>query len=189
MYHQRVRRVFRLPRKAERAVRFGLLDQGFLLLLFLVFMLAQCSEGRPEVLGVTDGKFSDCPNSPNCVSSQSSDKRHFIEPFRYQGALGEARSRLVAILDSMARAKMVTVQEDYIHAEFRSRLFGFVDDVEFYLDEDRRTIHLRSASRTGYYDFGVNRKRMERIRDGFLTGKTHQERQKSSANVNSTSDD
>jgi uncharacterized protein (DUF1499 family) len=67
----------------------------------------------------------------------------------------------------MARAKVVTVRENYIHAEFRSRLFGFVDDVEFSFDEDKKTIHLRSASRTGLYDFGMNRKRMERIRSQF----------------------
>jgi uncharacterized protein (DUF1499 family) len=63
--------------------------------------------------------------------------------------------------------KVVTVKANYIHAEFRSRLFGFVDDVEFSFDEDPKTVHLRSASRTGYYDFGVNRKRMERIRAQF----------------------
>jgi uncharacterized protein (DUF1499 family) len=71
----------------------------------------------------------------------------------------------------MARMKVVTVKDNYIHAEFHSRLFGFVDDVEFSFDDDQKTIHLRSASRTGYYDFGVNRKRMERIRAKFAKSK------------------
>jgi uncharacterized protein (DUF1499 family) len=118
-------------------------------------------------LGVTDGRLSKCPRSPNCVSSQADDKRHAIEPFRYQEALTEARGRLVVILKAMPRSNVVTVHEDYVHAEFRSRLFGFVDDLEFSLDEDRKIIDLRSASRTGYYDFGMNRKRMERIRSQF----------------------
>lgn len=138
-----------------------------LLLLCLALMLAQCSEDRPRKLGVTDGRLSPCPSSPNCVSSQGNDERHAIEPLHYESALGEARGRLVAILYSMARVKLVTVEEDYIHAEFRSRLFGFVDDVEFSFDGEQNTIHLRSASRTGYYDFGMNRKRIERIRVQF----------------------
>jgi uncharacterized protein (DUF1499 family) len=115
-------------------------------------------------LGVLDGRLSPCPSSPNCVSSQSSDKRHAIKPFRYQVALGEARDRLVAVLKAIPRAKVITVKEYYVHAEFHSKLFGFVDDVEFSFDKDHETIHVRSASRTGYYDFGVNRKRVEHIR-------------------------
>jgi uncharacterized protein (DUF1499 family) len=82
-------------------------------------------------------------------------------------ALGEARDRLAAVVNAMPRAKVITVKEDYVHAEFRSRLFGFVDDVEFFFDEDHKTIHLRSASRAGYYDFGMNRRRIERIRAQF----------------------
>jgi uncharacterized protein (DUF1499 family) len=118
-------------------------------------------------LGVVDGQFSPCPSSPNCVSSQSSDKRHATNPFRYQVAVGEARDWLVAVLKAIPRGKVITVKEDYVHAEFRSRLFGFVDDVEFSFDKDHKTIHVRSASRTGYYDFGVNRKRVERIHAQF----------------------
>ena len=118
-------------------------------------------------LGAMNGALSPCPGPPNCVSSQSNDKRHAIEPLRYEGALREARERVLAVLDSMPRVTVVTIKEDYIHAEFRSRLFGFVDDVEFSFDKDRKTIHLRSASRTGFYDFGTNRRRMERIRAQF----------------------
>ena len=118
-------------------------------------------------LGIINGKLSPCPGPPNCVSSQSNNKRHAIEPLRYEGALREARERVLAVLDSIPRVKVVTVKEDYIHAEFRSRLFGFVDDVEFSFDKDQQTIHLRSASRTGYYDFGTNRRRTEHIRARF----------------------
>jgi uncharacterized protein (DUF1499 family) len=58
----------------------------------------------------------------------------------------------------------INVGPDDIHAEFRSRVFGFVDDVEFFFPAGQRVIHVRSASRTGYSDFGVNRKRIERMR-------------------------
>ena len=138
-----------------------------LLLLFSALMITQCSGGRPPNLGVSDGKLSPCPDSPNCVSSQSTDKKHYIEPFRYHDTLAEARDRLVSILHSMGRSTVVTVQENYVHVEFASKLFRFVDDVEFYFDHDRKTIHLRSASRIGYSDLGVNRRRIERIRAKF----------------------
>lgn len=74
------------------------------------------------------------------------------------------------IIKFMPRSKVVTVRDDYVHAEFRSRVFGFVDDAEFSFDEGQKTIHFRSASRTGSYDFGMNRKRMERIRSQFNSG-------------------
>lgn len=67
--------------------------------------------------------------------------------------------------------KGCTITKDepgHIHAEFRSALFGFVDDVTFIFDDNARLIHFRSASRTGYYDFGVNRKRMEEISKMYL---------------------
>lgn len=133
-----------------------------LVLLLLVLMFG-CSTGRPVNLGITDGKLLPCPDSPNCVSSQSQDKRHFIEPIRYEGDLKKARDRLIAAIQVMKRARIVTVRDDYIHAEFTSAVFRFVDDVEFYFDDDSKTIHMRSAARIGYSDFGVNRKRLEEI--------------------------
>lgn len=135
-------------------------------------MLSRCSGDRPPHLGVVNGKLSACPNSPNCVSSQTTDKKRYIEPLHYQDTLAEARDRLVSVLGAMARTRIVTVKEDYIHAEFTSRLFRFVDDVEFYFDHDGKTVHVRSASRTGYYDLGANRKRLEVIRKKFVISKT-----------------
>jgi uncharacterized protein (DUF1499 family) len=168
MYRKHINQGLSLSREAENDVAgYSVLRKGCLLLLCFALMLAQCSGDRPMKLGVTDGQLAPCPSSPNCVSSQSNDKRHAIEPFRYQTALGEARERLLAILKGMPRTKVIAVKDDYVHAEFRSRLFGFVDDVEFSFDGDHQTIHLRSASRTGGYDFGVNRKRVEGIRAQF----------------------
>ncbi len=141
-------------------------------MVFCAMTLLRCSgDGHPN-LGVFNGKLSVCPNSPNCVSSQTTDKKRYIEPFHYQEAQAEARDRLVSVLDSMVRTRIVTIKEDYIHAEFTSRLFRFVDDVEFYFDRDGRTIHLRSASRIGYIDLGANRKRVEIIRKKFVISKT-----------------
>jgi uncharacterized protein (DUF1499 family) len=143
------------------------MQKRFWLMGLCAMMLLRCSGGRPPNLGVVNGKLSACPNSPNCVSSQTTDKKHYIEPLHYQDTLREARRRLISVLNSMARTRIVTIKKDYIHAEFTSRIFRFVDDVEFYFDHDGKTVHLRSASRTGYYDLGANRKRVEAIRKKF----------------------
>ena len=136
-------------------------------LLCLVVMMVGCSASRPSQIGVTTGRLAPCPHSPNCVSSQSEDKRHAIEPLRYEGAAGAAMQVLIDVIRGMKRARIKTAQERYIHAEFTSFLFRFVDDVEFLLDEGSKTIHVRSASRIGYSDLGVNRKRVEAIRTRF----------------------
>jgi len=118
------------------------------------------SAGRP-------GKFSPCPDSPNCVSSQSIDEMHFIEPLEYTDSTADARQKLIDILENSKRVKLAKVEMDYSHVEFRSLIFRFVDDVEFYFPPEENIIHVKSASRSGYYDFGVNRRRVERIRATF----------------------
>ena len=138
----------------------------FAVFLFIMMMLG-CSACRPHNLGITDGKLSPCPDSPNCVSSQSSDKRHFIEPVRYEGTEQEAMERLIDVIQGMKRARIITMKDHYIHAEFTSAFFRFVDDVEFYFDSEAKIIQMRSASRIGYSDFGVNRQRMEKVRSLF----------------------
>jgi uncharacterized protein (DUF1499 family) len=109
-------------------------------------------------------KLSPCPDSPNCVSSQSADEAHFIEPLHYSGSPADARQKLIDILENTKRVRLVKVETDYIHAEFRSSVFRFVDDVKFWFPPDKPIIHVKSASRKGYYDFGANRRRVERLR-------------------------
>jgi len=139
------------------------MPRGLVLSLIITIGLFSCS-GRPAGLGVTNGKLVPCPQSPNCVSSQSTDEKHYIEPLHYDGPIEEAREAILTVIQSMKRTKIVIQTDNYIRAEFVSALFRFVDDVEFYFDEESKTIHLRSASPVGYYDLGVNRKRMEQIR-------------------------
>ena len=112
-------------------------------------------------------KLSPCPDSPNCVSSQSTDKARFIEPLRYSDSTADARQRLIDILEGTDRVQLVKAEADYIHAEFRSSVFRFVDDVKFWFPPDKPIVHVKSASRTGYYDFGANRRRVERLREAF----------------------
>jgi uncharacterized protein (DUF1499 family) len=133
----------------------------------LIFVLLAFSGSRIVEAGIADGKLPPCPATPNCVSSQSVDKKHTVEPFRYQGRMEEARQRLLDVIKAQKRARIVTVQMNYIHAEFTSALFRFVDDVDFLIDDSKKVIHVRSASRVGSYDLGVNRRRVEDLRSHF----------------------
>ena len=119
---------------------------------------------RPTNIGVTDGKLLSCPDSPNCVSSQSTDAEHKIAPLTYTGDPVTALENLKAVISSMPRTQIITAEGNYIYAEFTSALMGYVDDVEFYLNADKSLIEVRSASRLGKSDLGVNRDRVEAIR-------------------------
>ena len=109
-------------------------------------------------------RLAPCPSSPNCVSTQAQDEGHAIVPFRYRKSRAEAKEALKEVIRSLPRTKLVEEDESYLHYEFTSLLLRFVDDVEFLFDDDTKTIHFRSASRIGYGDLGVNRKRMEQVR-------------------------
>jgi len=125
------------------------------------------SGSRPENLGASDGRFAPCKRTPNCVSSQADadkDTGHYIAPIRITGSARGAWAALKSLLQAMPRVSLVRDKENYLYAEFASRTMGFVDDVEFLLDEKAGVIHVRSASRLGRSDFGVNRDRVETIR-------------------------
>ena len=113
---------------------------------------------RPENLGVRDGKLAPCKRSPNCVSSQAnpSDREHYIAPLH--GTLESVKNAVRAF----PRTTIVKQEKDYLYAEFRTRLLRYVDDVEFFFDG--QVIQVRSCSRLGRRDFGVNRKRVEDLR-------------------------
>ena len=126
-------------------------------------LLAGCSGISPD-LGVSNGLLAPCPPSSNCVNSQATDENHTIQPFYHKGTPQEAQEGLLRAFKSEERGKLISANETYVRAEFTSSLFRFVDDVEFLVDPDAQLIHYRSASRAGYSDFGVNRRRMEQIR-------------------------
>jgi len=115
-------------------------------------------------LGVNKAKLAACPSSPNCVSSDAGDSNHHIEPFRISASPVEVWRTTQDLVAALPRTKIVTAEDDYLHAECRSSLFGFVDDLELHLRPEENIIAVRSAARLGYSDFGVNRKRLERLR-------------------------
>ncbi len=129
--------------------------------------MAWCGDGsipavfswkRPDNLGVHDGLLAACKRSPNCVSSQANpaDKEHYIAPIH--GSLAAVRKAV----ESLPRTKVVREGNNYLYAEFRTPLLRYVDDVELFFDG--KVIHVRSCSRLGRRDFGVNRQRVEELR-------------------------
>jgi uncharacterized protein (DUF1499 family) len=113
---------------------------------------------RPHHLGVHDGRLAPCKRSPNCVSSQAdpSDQEHYIAPI--DGTMEAVR----LAVETFPRSKIIQDGEGYLYAEFRTKLLRYVDDVEFFFDGS--VIQVRSCSRLGRRDFGVNRKRVEALR-------------------------
>lgn len=111
--------------------------------------------------------LSPCPNKPNCVNSQAHDSAHAIQPLPIYQTPQESLTMIALIIRSMPRTTIVKQTPNYIHAEFRSKIFHFTDDVEFLYNSDKNVIDVRSSSRTGYSDLGVNRKRVEAIRKAY----------------------
>ena len=127
------------------------------------------SGSRPDALGFSNGKFKPPSWKPNTVSStvEKSDIKHFIEPLKFAGDAKSAWNKLSAIVKAQPRVAVVIEKPDYLYAEFKTANLGFIDDVEFALDEKASVIHVRSASRLGVRDFDVNRNRIESIRAAF----------------------
>ena len=122
---------------------------------------------HPPALGPVAGQLLPCPASPNCVGSQDPDADHQLAPLAFTGTGTEAMARLRMLVLAEPRARVTEERAGYLRAEFTSRLFRFVDDVELLLDEPAKVVHVRSASRVGHSDLGVNRKRLEHLREAF----------------------
>ena len=122
---------------------------------------------RPTDLGIQQERLKACPNSPNCVCSFDTDAEHGIEPIQFSGDAPGAIASLKQIIQAMPLTAIIESTDQYIYAEFTTKLMGYVDDVEFYVPGGSDVIHVRSASRLGQSDLGLNRKRIEEIRAQF----------------------
>jgi uncharacterized protein (DUF1499 family) len=149
---------------------FYLLMIGVVVVLGLVLWAR--SVPRAHDLGVRpSGELAPCPDKPNCVASTASKPEQFLAPWPYTGSSEEARARLLLILRLLPNAQVIADEELYLAAEFRVAQL-FMDDVEFRIDPQQQVVHFRSASRLGKSDFGVNRKRLQRIGDAFRASLT-----------------
>ncbi|MDA8560686.1 DUF1499 domain-containing protein [Nitrospinae bacterium] len=125
-------------------------------------ILSSCS----GVVPLTIGQFARCPEKPNCVSTKNSSIENTVKPIFYKGSHENAKQNLLLAIKKFGSAKVKKELDQFIHVEFTSDIFRFIDDVEFYLKE-QGVIHFRSASRIGHSDLGVNRRRVEMIRIAF----------------------
>lgn len=129
------------------------------------FVYVNISNKLPEGLGLTDGELMPCPSSPNCVSTQASpeDVEHYAEPIVYTGDRMKTQLLIESFILNNGNAHLVSSTLGYVHFEVKSPLVGYIDDVEFYLPAADSVVHVRSASRVGYSDFGTNRERVRQI--------------------------
>lgn len=118
----------------------------------------------PETPGNQNGRLAPCPGKPNCVSSDAENPARRIHPLVLDAPPAAAWQAASAAVATLPRTRILTHTDDYLHAECRSRLFRFVDDLELQLRTGEGQIAVRSSSRLGYYDFGVNRRRVEKLR-------------------------
>jgi uncharacterized protein (DUF1499 family) len=128
-----------------------------------------CQAPRPDNLGLKEKKgvehkvLNPCPDSPNCIGSHyPQDEDHYLEPLKYETSKEQAQKNLESLLKKTSGAKVIKSTPEYLHVEFTSSIFRFIDDVEFNFSQDN-LIHFRSASRMGHSDLGANKKRIEEI--------------------------
>lgn len=133
----------------------------------MIGLLFSC--GTPRGLGVSpDGKLKSVPKSPNCVSSQAEpdDRTHYMPAWDYAD-LNEAFRKIEQCIIDFGNTTVIKADSNYIHVVFVTGWMKWNDDVEFYFNENSKQIHFRSASRIGYSDHQVNRKRMKRLKEMF----------------------
>ncbi|AZQ84730.1 DUF1499 domain-containing protein [Colwellia sp. Arc7-635] len=131
-----------------------------------LILLTGCSANAPS-LGISNGQLTQCPDKPNCVNSFATGSEKFIEPIVIVGKRNEIEKDIVKIVTELENTKITVTEPNYVRAEFTSKVFGFVDDVEFYFPDTEAKdtiIHIRSGSRVGYSDLNVNRERVELLR-------------------------
>ena len=141
---------------------------SILLLLLILTRIGLFSGTRPLNLGVIEGRLQQCPVTPNCVSTFAEDAEHGIQPLPLTGSLIQEQDNLLSVIKSFSRTNIVVNEPGYIYVEYRTAIMRYTDDVEFMFDERAGYIHFRSASRLGMSDLGLNRRRMEQIREKWL---------------------
>ena len=134
------------------------------LMLVLAAMTTISSADGSDSPGAAEG-LAPCPDSPNCVSSDAPEGSHHVAPLMIEGSPEKAWSTAIRIVSEWPRTTLVSEGPGLARFECRSALFRFVDDLELQLRADQDLIAVRSASRVGYSDFGVNRKRVESLRE------------------------
>jgi len=134
-----------------------------LVILMAAYSLLYYQNSRIPELGHTDGHLTALPPSPNAVSSQTENPSKQVEPLPFKNNLAETLQALLKAINHYGGVEIVLLQQDYIRVVFITPLMGFRDDAEFYLDREKRLVHFRSASRSGYSDMGLNQERYQQL--------------------------
>ena len=137
---------------------------GLLLKALIAVCVSVCLYGCQSTTTQPMPPLKPCPASPNCVNSDATGALHGIDPLRPTGELTSAWEALISHLERQPNTKIIVRQPDYLAAEYRTRYLRFVDDVEFEQRPAEGVIAMRSASRVGFSDLGVNRRRLEKLR-------------------------
>ncbi len=128
-------------------------------------LFASCSSIPERNLKDSINVITDCPSAPHCVSSHASDQDRQISAILYKGSLQDFQTKIKTAIGQLPRTEIVKAEGPYVHAEATSAILRFTDDLELYFVQAESKIHVRSSSRTGYYDFDVNRSRVEKLRE------------------------
>lgn len=135
-----------------------------LLLIILGGVTIYVQNQKPNIeLGLTDSQLREIPDTPNCVSTQTSQKEKLVEPIAFKESLAETKKALKEALNSYGAIEIIEETDNYIYAVSTTSTMKYHDDIEVYFDEENKVIQFRSASRAGYSDRGLNRERYEAI--------------------------
>ena len=134
------------------------------IIILIVVLAAHKNNAIPANIGVKDGVLAPLPDSPNAVSSQTDQKEKRVDPLPFSGDLEQTKTRVKIAVAEFGGALILTENPDYLHVVFTVPVIPFKDDVEFFFSEKDNQVHYRSASRVGYSDLGVNRKRYMRLK-------------------------
>ena len=136
-------------------------------LAFACLMSAATGMDRAQADQTIRYALTPCPDRPNCVSTEAADPDRRMATIRFTGSAEAAQAGLLTALHALPRSTVTRNEPGRVVAEFRSRTFGFVDEAEFEIDADTGSIRFRSGARSGYWDLGVNRARMEELARSF----------------------
>lgn len=134
-----------------------------ILVLVVVAFLGMKNTRTPSGLGLVNGELAPVPKSPNAVSSQTDDPQKRVAPFPFKESLKSTRKAIKRALEAYGNITVQAEKENYLHAVSTTKWMRFKDDLEFFFDEKEKVVHFRSASRVGYSDLGVNRKRYREL--------------------------
>ena len=139
---------------------FSAIIGGYLLIRLIITFISK----PPDNLGIKNGKLGKCEFEKSFINSQQ-EKEYNLDPVSYEklGGTKTVHEKIIQAIKEYGRSKIITEKPNYIHAIFRTGIWGFIDDTEFYLDEEEKRIHFRSSSRLGSYDWGTNKERMQKL--------------------------